>query len=103
YEGVELRPGRAVLARAGQHLKVQRNADHYIGHLDIRPAHSHTPAVDELFTSGARAAGASCLGVVLTGMGDDGLAGARAIAAAGGALLTESAASAVVYGMPRVV
>jgi two-component system chemotaxis response regulator CheB len=36
-------------------------------------------------------------------MGDDGLAGARAIAAAGGALLTESAASAVVYGMPRVV
>lgn len=103
YEGVELHPGRAVLARAGQHLKVQRVAEHYIGHLDTWPARSHTPAVDELFASGAEAAGAKCLGVVLTGMGDDGLAGARAIAAAGGALLTESAASAVVYGMPRAV
>jgi two-component system chemotaxis response regulator CheB len=61
------------------------------------------PSVDELFESGAVAVGNRALGVVLTGMGDDGLAGARVIAAAGGALLTESAATCVVYGMPRCV
>lgn len=61
------------------------------------------PSVDELFASGAAAAAAGALGVVLTGMGDDGLAGARAIAAAGGSLLTEAEASCVVYGMPRCV
>jgi two-component system, chemotaxis family, protein-glutamate methylesterase/glutaminase len=47
--------------------------------------------------------GAGALGVVLTGMGDDGLEGARAIAAAGGSLLTEAASTCVVYGMPRSV
>jgi two-component system, chemotaxis family, protein-glutamate methylesterase/glutaminase len=103
YEGVELRRGRVVIAKAGVHLKVRRQNDQLFGHLDPLPIRPHTPAVDELFLSGAAAAGAKCLGVVLTGMGDDGLEGSRAIAAAGGALLTESAASSVVYGMPRVV
>lgn len=103
YEGVELRRGRAVLARAGQHLKIRAANGHYVGHLDALPNHPHTPAVDELFSSGAKAAGEKCLGVVLTGMGDDGVEGARAIAARGGALLTESPATCVVYGMPRVV
>lgn len=103
YEGVELRRGRVVLAQAGFHLKVRRNGERLIGHLDPLPVRAHTPAVDELFASGAEVAGNKCLGVVLTGMGDDGLEGARRIAAAGGALLTEAAASCVVYGMPRVV
>jgi two-component system chemotaxis response regulator CheB len=103
YEGVKLERGRVVIAKAGVHLKLRRHGEQLIGHLDALPIRPHTPAVDELFMSGAAAAGAKCLGVVLTGMGDDGLEGARAIAAAGGALLTESAASSVVYGMPRVV
>lgn len=103
YEGVELRRGRVVIAKAGVHLKLRRRGEQLTGHLDPLPIRPHTPSVDELFKSGAAAAGPSCLGVVLTGMGDDGLEGARAIAAAGGALITESAASAVVYGMPRVV
>lgn len=103
YEGVELKPGRVVLAKAGQHLKIRRANDRLIGHLEASPVRAHTPAVDELFTSGAQACGAKCLGVVLTGMGDDGLQGAHAISAAGGSLLTEAASSCVVYGMPRVV
>jgi two-component system chemotaxis response regulator CheB len=103
HEGIELRRGRVVIARAGVHLKVQRRGDKLIGHLDPLPIRSHTPAVDELFKSGVEAVGARCLGVVLTGMGDDGLAGARAISTAGGALLTEAASTSVVYGMPRVV
>lgn len=103
HEGIELARGRIVLARAGQHLKVVRSGDRLVGHLDALPIRAHTPAVDELFLTGAHAVGNKCLGVVLTGMGDDGLEGARAIAAAGGSLLTEAPSSCVVYGMPRVV
>lgn len=103
HDGIELKPGRAVLARAGAHLKIERRGDTFIGRLDPRPMRSHVPAVDELFLSGAKAAGGGALGVVLTGMGDDGLLGARAIAAAEGQLLTEAASSCVVYGMPRCV
>ncbi len=103
HDGVEMRHRRVVLARAGMHLKLDRNGDTLVGRLDAVPIQPHVPSVDELFKSGARVAGATCLGVVLTGMGDDGLEGAREIAAGGGALLTESASSAVVYGMPRVV
>jgi two-component system chemotaxis response regulator CheB len=103
YEGVELRPGRAVLARAGMHLKLVRSGQRLLGHLEAMPHHPHVPSVDELFKSGAAVAGAATLGVVLTGMGDDGLIGSRAIAAAGGRLVTEAASTCVVYGMPRCV
>lgn len=103
HEGVELRPGRAVLARAGMHLKIHRDGNRYVGRLEALPLHPHTPSVDELFKSGAHAARAGALGVVLTGMGDDGLEGARMIAAAGGQLITESPTTSVVYGMPRAV
>jgi two-component system chemotaxis response regulator CheB len=53
--------------------------------------------------SAAAVTGARTLGIVLTGMGDDGLAGAHAIHAAGGRVLTEAESSCVVYGMPRTV
>ena len=72
--------------------------------LDAQPANSaHRPSVNALFESAAQICGAGVLGVVLTGMGDDGTAGARIIHAAGGELLTESERSCVVYGMPRCV
>lgn len=102
-EGMMLRPGLAIVARGGLHLFIDRDKSGLRARLGPRPTRSFTPSVDELFLSGAAAVGAGALGVVLTGMGDDGLAGSRAIAAAGGALLTQSAASCVVYGMPRCV
>ncbi|MFL5344273.1 MAG: chemotaxis-specific protein-glutamate methyltransferase CheB [Hyalangium sp.] len=103
-EGVELKPGRAVLARAGMHLRVERDGDQAWTRLDRVPVQApHHPSVDVLFESAAASWGSATVGVVLTGMGDDGLAGARAIRAAGGSVLTESAESCVVYGMPRVV
>lgn len=102
-DGLELVPGLAVLARGGLHLRVERHGTHLYAVTSPLPMRTFTPSVDELFTSGARAVGARSLGVVLTGMGDDGLEGARAIAAAGGMLLTESASSSVIYGMPRSV
>jgi two-component system chemotaxis response regulator CheB len=103
-DGLELRPGRAVLARAGMHLRVQRDGERAFARLSLTPHQTpHHPSVDVLFESAAAGWGADAVGVVLTGMGDDGLEGARSIRAAGGHVLTESAESCVVYGMPRVV
>lgn len=102
-DGLELVPGLAVLARGGMHLRVERRGAQLVAVTSALPLRTFTPSVNELFASGAAAVGSRALGVVLTGMGDDGLEGARAIAAAGGALITEAASSAVIYGMPRVV
>jgi two-component system chemotaxis response regulator CheB len=102
-DGLVLRPGLAVLARGGAHLRVAGKTGALVTEVSALPIRAFTPSVDELFTSGARVVGPRALGVVLTGMGSDGLEGSRAIVEAGGALLTESAASCVVYGMPRTV
>jgi two-component system chemotaxis response regulator CheB len=102
-DGLHLVPGLAVLARGGSHLRVERRGSTLVAVVSTLPARAFTPSVDELFLSGARVCGGKSLGVVMTGMGDDGLEGSRAIAAAGGGLLTEAAASCVVYGMPRCV
>ncbi len=61
----------------------------------------YVPSADRLLKSVAHAAGSRALGVILTGMGDDGVNGARAIRAAGGTVIAESEETAVVYGMPR--
>lgn len=103
-EGLELRPGLAVLARGGSHLHLARRGDRLVAHLDSEPQHApHAPSVDVLFESAAARLGSAVLGVVLTGMGNDGLHGAKAIRAAGGRVLAEAERSCVVYGMPRVV
>jgi two-component system chemotaxis response regulator CheB len=102
-DGLELRPGRAVLARGGMHLWIERSGSALVARLGAATGRQFTPSVDELFETGVAAVGARALGVVLTGMGDDGLVGARKIAAAGGALLTEASSTCVVYGMPRCV
>jgi two-component system chemotaxis response regulator CheB len=103
YEGVELRRGRAVVARAGQHLRVERGVPP-VGRLTMQPYDKpHRPSVDVLFASAAAAFGDRCVGVVMTGMGDDGLEGAHALRAAGSVILSEAQSSCVVYGMPRCV
>lgn len=102
-DGLEVTPGMVVLARGGAHLRVVRSDGKLHTEVSPLPTRMFTPSVDELFLSGARAVGARALGVVLTGMGDDGLEGARAIARAQGGLLVESATTCVVYGMPRSV
>jgi two-component system, chemotaxis family, protein-glutamate methylesterase/glutaminase len=103
YEGVEMQRGRAVVARAGQHLRVERGVPP-VGRLTMQPYDKvHRPSVDVLFSSAAAAFGDRCVGVVMTGMGDDGLEGARALRAAGSVILSEAQSSCVVYGMPRCV
>jgi two-component system, chemotaxis family, protein-glutamate methylesterase/glutaminase len=100
---LELTAGLVVIARGGSHLRVVRRGAALVAEVSILPLRMFAPSVDELFESGAKAAGARALGVVLTGMGDDGLAGSHALARAGAGLITESAATCVVYGMPRCV
>ncbi len=102
--GMLLGPGQVVVARAGMHLRVSEAGGSVGMSLDIQPTTAlHRPSVDVLFASAAKAFGRSALGVVLTGMGDDGLAGARAMKSAGGRVIVEDASSCVVYGMPRAV
>jgi two-component system chemotaxis response regulator CheB len=96
-----LRPGTAIIGRAGLHLSIESSSS---VRLVASPTEGpHRPSVDVLFRSAAAALGSQVLGVVLTGMGDDGLAGSRAIVAAGGQVMSQSKASCVVYGMPRCV
>ncbi len=103
YDGIELVPGRAVIARAGMHLKI-RAGNPLRGAVDLVPMNKpHRPSVDVLFETAAEAVGAACIGVVLTGMGDDGTLGAGALHAANAIVLTEAESSCVVYGMPRAV
>jgi two-component system chemotaxis response regulator CheB len=103
-DGLLLLPGRAIVARAGQHLRFVPRDGGFVVQLSSEPSSSvHRPSVDELFQNAAQLFGKRVLGVVLTGMGDDGSRGARAIVNAGGEVLTEAESSCVVYGMPRVV
>ena len=101
---LELTPGLAVLAKGGLDLQVERRGQSLAARLTAQASTSlYVPSVDVLFQSAARACGPRTLAAVLTGMGNDGLEGARAVVAAGGAVLTESESTSVIYGMPRCV
>jgi two-component system chemotaxis response regulator CheB len=104
-DGEEFRPGVVLVAPAGRHLKLQREADgRVISRLDVRPLDTpHRPAVDVLFQSAAEVYGERVLGVVMSGMGSDGRDGAAWIKARGGHVLTEAEETCVVYGMPRAI
>ena len=103
-DGLELQPGLVVLAKGGQDLQLERQGERTLARLTRHSGSSlYVPSVDLLFQSAARAWGAATLGVVLTGMGDDGLEGARAIVTGGGEVLTEAESTSVIYGMPRCV
>ena len=104
-EGAVLRRGTVWLAPAGRHLTFVRGSDGAVrAHLDLRPVDTqHRPAVDVLFRSAGDVFGSRVLGVVMTGMGSDGLLGAAHIKAHGGRIATEAESSCVVYGMPRAV
>ena len=104
-EGCVVRPGEALFAPAGRHLTFKRTLEgKVVVHLSVKPMDKpHRPSVDVLFQSAAETYGGRVLGVVMTGMGDDGKQGAAWIKAQGGTILTESEESCVIYGMPRSV
>ncbi len=105
-EGLAMIPGRVIVGRAGLHLSLgpADAQSHWTSLLTTAPSGSlHRPSVDVLFASAALHVGNRVLGVVMTGMGNDGTEGARAIRRAGGRVFTEAESSCVVYGMPRSV
>jgi two-component system chemotaxis response regulator CheB len=102
--GMVLEPGVAYVAPGGRHMKLALTPQGVVVKLtDDPPEKSCRPSVDYLFRSVAEVYGARSLAVVLTGMGDDGLEGARALRRVGGQILAQDRASCTVYGMPRAV
>ncbi len=102
--GEQARPGKIYFAPGDVHMRVLRMGETpVIVHSDSPPENFCKPAVDVLFRSAAQSFGPGALGVVLTGMGCDGLAGAGAIAEAGGAVIVQDEATSVVWGMPGVI
>jgi two-component system chemotaxis response regulator CheB len=104
-DGEAVRPGVVLIAPAGRHLTFYRNTEGaVVTRLDVTPLDTpHRPSIDVLFQSAAEVYGDRVLGIVMTGMGVDGRDGAAWIKARGGAVLTESEETCVVYGMPRSV
>jgi two-component system, chemotaxis family, protein-glutamate methylesterase/glutaminase len=95
-------PGLALIAPGGKHLLLRRRGAQYFAEvLDGPLVNRHRPSVDVLFRSVAKAAGANALGVIMTGMGDDGAAGLREMRNAGARTVAQDEESCVVYGMPK--
>jgi len=103
-DGEAIRAGRIYIARGGRHMRVVRRDGEATIALDDGPLVNFCkPAVDPLFSSAAAVWGSWLLGVVLTGMGSDGLRGAGDIVAAGGGIIAQDEATSVVWGMPGQV
>jgi two-component system chemotaxis response regulator CheB len=97
-------PRKVLLAPGEQHMVVRRHGTVVVVELtNDAPVNGCRPAVDILFKSVGKVYGSAALGVVLTGMGSDGLEGSRAIVDAGGRVLVQDEVSSVVWGMPGQV
>ncbi|MBS1191587.1 MAG: CheB methylesterase:Response regulator receiver [Rhodocyclaceae bacterium] len=100
--GDRVLPGRALVAPGGRHMTLHRSGGQY--HVEVADGplvNRHKPSVDVLFRSVARVAGSHALGVIMTGMGDDGALGLKEMHDAGARTLAEDEASCVVFGMPK--
>jgi two-component system chemotaxis response regulator CheB len=94
--------GRALIAPGGKHMMLKRSgAQYFVEVIDGPLVNRHRPSVDVLFRSVAKCAGANALGVIMTGMGDDGAAGLLEMRKAGASTLAQDEATCVVYGMPK--
>ena len=101
-DGERVLPGHGYLAPGGMHLSVERSGANYVARVrDGDPVNRHKPSVEVLFDSAARGVGPNALGVMLTGMGDDGARAMRRMRDAGAFNLCQDEASCVVFGMPR--
>jgi len=97
-------PNRIYVAPGEFHFTVQKSGEGVIAQLDKNPQrNSVRPCVDSLFETAAEVYGSRCMAVILTGMGEDGLLGCRAVKRAGGAVMIQSKESCVVFGMPGAV
>lgn len=94
--------GRVLIAPGNYHLLIQRSGSSYVAHVTDGPLVSrHRPSVDVLFRSVAKSAGSNAVGVLMTGMGDDGAQGLLEMRGAGAHTIAQDEASCVVFGMPK--
>ena len=101
-EGDLVVPGTVLVAPAGKHMKLRHRGRDARVWLDEEPRSAlHRPSIDVLMASVAKVYGERSVGVILTGMGSDGVEGMRAIRSAGGLTLAESEETCVIYGMPK--
>ena len=102
--GEPLRAGCVFFAAGPAHCVIARSGEHAVfAASNAAPVNFCKPAIDVLFRSAADVFGIGTLGVVLTGMGQDGLVGSRAIVAAGGTIVAQDEDSSAVWGMPGAV
>lgn len=95
-------PGRALIAPGGRHMLLKRSgAQYHVEVVDGPLVNRHRPSVDVLFRSVAKSAGANALGVIMTGMGDDGASGLLEMRNQGARTLAQDEESCVVFGMPK--
>lgn len=101
-DGDRVLPGHVLLAPGGlQTSLVRSGAEYRVQVVSGQPVSRHCPSVDVLFESCARQAGRNATGVILTGMGDDGARGLKAMRGAGARTVAQDEATCVVYGMPK--
>ena len=94
--------GQVLIAPGGRHMQLRRSgARYYVEVSDGPVVNRHKPSVDVLFRSVAQTAGRNALGVIMTGMGDDGARGLLAMHEAGAQTVAEDASTCVVFGMPQ--
>ena len=100
--GDRVLPGRALIAQGGRHMLLKRSgAQYHVEIVDGPPVTRHRPSVDVLFRSVAKCAGKNALGIIMTGMGDDGAKGLKEMYDMGARTVGQDEDSCVVYGMPR--
>ncbi len=101
-DGDRVRPGLALVAPGGKHMSLDRSGAFYFVHVKPGPAvNRHCPSVDVLFRSVARCAGKNAVGIILTGMGNDGAKGLLEMREQGATTYAQDEASCIVFGMPK--
>ncbi|WP_306535300.1 chemotaxis response regulator protein-glutamate methylesterase [Geobacter sp.] len=100
--GERILPGHAYIAPGNRHLLLARSGANYVAEIsDGPPVSRHRPSVDVLFRSAANRAGKNAVGIIMTGMGDDGAAGMLEMRDAGAYTFAQDEKSCVIFGMPR--
>jgi two-component system chemotaxis response regulator CheB len=103
-EGMALKPGRMIVAQGDYHMKLQRSGQDVVARLDQGAReNSCRPAVDVLFRSVADVYAGGVIGVILTGMGQDGLHGVEQLKSKGAYIIAQDQGSSVVWGMPGAI
>jgi len=101
-DGDRLERGLALIAPGGLHMQLRKSAGQYYVHVvDGPPVNRHKPSVDVLFKSASECAGRDVLGIIMTGMGDDGARGMKVLHDHGARTIAQNEETCVVFGMPK--